>query len=580
MAGQETSTGIRVKKSNAAAAEVGAEQVKTTPEEMLDNKTEKQSEPTIIPEAFNSGIYSIFGSDSYGLSAKMVKHINDLFTAKNANGKAAVVTIGGSNFTGVNIQLVIANKTYSQAIIIDERPLKNVKQMLDDDKMAGGQTIVFGSALLFDKNKKFLSPFDTLNKKTIQLDSLVIVAETVKDHMLDSVVKNILQRMEAKPFTSLKEVLDKDKSLDLNANFNTDGQKVTIIVNQKDKQQSFASAIFGSAGPILGVTGRVDTVLCKKQIFKNGVPDQVFALRPIMYIDKYDRPGTIASHNLEYGLMAIASASIALDMDKYISALLPTAKHRNNIGALNTNSLFPIVTDANGVAKPIDLLSPKADINDKIAFIRDITADPSLGIDIEYKVTPSPLAVFATIADANASADEKARAGAELNAAYENFTGTPLKGKIIESVIQYPTGTIVDGKGNEVELKDIDAIWLAGLGIDEAENLAQEWIISNTSSTGYSTKLEILSKLMMASGLEIKVRGVGYKIILATEFLSGLLTEANFIITSPVILEIPDVNAKSFDRIGANIGLATHIGGIGRAPSSFNGYSGVKIIGL
>lgn len=579
MAKEATGASLR---SRATNTKVEVESNNTPLNEIFDNVETNNSKPfNDNVETYNAGLYSIFGTDSYGLSAKIVKYVNELFTAKNINGKAASVNLGGTNFSGVNIQLVMGKETYSQAIVIDERPIKNVKNMLDDDKLAGGGTILFGTALLMDKNKKFIASFDALNVNTVKLDPLVIVAETVKDNMIDSTIKNILKRIEAKPFNSVKQFLDKDKSLDLVANFNTDGQRIAITVNQKDKQQGLAELVVGATGPVLSVGGRVDTTISKKEVYNNGTKESVFALRPVIYVDSYDKTNTVASHNLEYGLMAVAVASIALEKDKYISALMPTTKHKNNIGMLNSNALFPIVKDAAGVAKPIDLLSAKADLNMKITFIDKITTNPSIGIDIEYKVNPTPLAAFATINDMNASNDSRKEAAIMIAEAYKNLTGAELTGTITESVIQYPTGTIIDKNGNEMELKDVDAIWLASLNVDGADELAREWLTSNfNAKTGYISKLDILAKLMVASGLEVKPRGVGYKIILSSEFLTNLLTQANFVVTSPTILEIPNENVGGFNGIGAEIGLAQHISGIGRNPNQFSNNQNVRIIGL
>lgn len=579
MAKETTGASLRSRAANTA---VEVETNNTPLNEIFDNVETNNSKPfNDNVETYNAGLYSIFGTDSYGLSAKIVKYVNELFTAKNINGKAASVNLGGTNFSGVNIQLVMGKETYSQAIVIDERPIKNVKNMLDDDKLAGGGTILFGTALLMDKNKKFIASFDALNVNTVKLDPLVIVAETVKDNMIDSTIKNILKRIEAKPFNSVKQFLDKDKSLDLVANFNTDGQRIAITVNQKDKQQGLAELVVGATGPVLSVGGRVDTTISKKEVYTNGTKESVFALRPVIYVDSYDKTNTVASHNLEYGLMAVAVASIALEKDKYISALMPTTKHKNNIGMLNSNALFPIVKDAAGVAKPIDLLSAKADLNMKITFIDKITTNPSIGIDIEYKVNPTPLAAFATINDMNASNDSRKEAAIMIAEAYKNLTGAELTGTITESVIQYPTGTIIDKNGNEMELKDVDAIWLASLNVDGADELAREWLTSNfNAKTGYISKLDILAKLMVASGLEVKPRGVGYKIILSSEFLTNLLTQANFVVTSPTILEIPNENVGGFNGIGAEIGLAQHISGIGRNPNQFSNNQNVRIIGL
>lgn len=548
--------------------------------ELLDTTNENENifDNNDTGSFVGSGIYSMFGTDSHGLASKITVAANEIMKNKNVNGKASAVNISGSTiFSGVLLQIVLDKITYSQALIIDERPLKSIKQLLEDDKMAGGGTILFATALLSDKNKKYLESFELASKGTVALDALVVVAETITDDKVSDLVKSLFMRIEAKPFTAIKKYIDRDKGLDLVGNFNTDGQKVVITLTQKDKQNSVADMIVGASGPVLAVSARVDTVLAQKQVLVNGVQERPFALRPIYFIDAYNKPKTVASHNLEYGLMAIAATSIGLDKDKYISALMPTVKHKNNIGALN--SIFNVIKDAAGVSKPINLLDPKADLTVKARFIDDITTAPSIGIDIEYKVTPTALNAFGTINDLQASVDSKKEAGIMIQNAFRNVTSVEYTGNISEQVIQYPTGIIIDKSGNQMELKDVDAIWLASLGFDGAIDLAREWLVSHTTpKTGYVNKLEILNKLMAVAGLEIKPRGVGYKIILHTDFLSALLEHANFIITSPSILELPGDDISGFNNIGIELNVPTHISGIGRNPTFANN-GGIRIIG-
>lgn len=548
--------------------------------ELLDTTNENENifDGADTGSFVGSGIYSMFGTDSHGLASKITAAANEIMKNKNVNGKASAVNISGSTiFSGVLLQIALDKVTYSQALIIDERPLKSIKQLLEDDKMAGGGTILFATALISDKNKKYLESFEIASKGTVVLDPLVVVAETITDDKVSDLVKSLFMRIEAKPFTAIKKYIDRDKGLDLVGNFNTDGQKVVITLTQKDKQNSVADMIVGASGPVLAVSARVDTILAQKQVLVNGVQERPFALRPIYFIDAYNKPKTVASHNLEYGLMAIAATSIGLDKDKYISALMPTVKHKNNIGALN--SIFNVIKDAAGVAKPINLLDPKADLTVKARFIDDITTAPSIGIDIEYKVTPTAMNAFGTINDLQASVDSKKEAGIMIQNAFRNVTSVEYTGNISEQVIQYPTGVIIDKSGNQMELKDVDAIWLASLGFDGAIDLAREWLVSHTTpKTGYVNKLEILNKLMAVAGLEIKPRGVGYKIILHTDFLSVLLEHANFIITSPSILELPGDDISGFNNIGIELNVPTHISGIGRNPTFANN-GGIRIIG-
>lgn len=572
--GVKFGTGGKTKAPKEAVVETGsaAELLDTTNESPYNGFDDSSN------HYVGSDMYSAFASDSYGLATKVVSTATDLLKARNLNGKASTVNISGSTiFSGVMLQLTVGKVTYSQALIIDERPLKSIKQLLEDDKLAGGGTILFATALLYDKNKKYLQAFDILAKDTVALDPLVVVAETISEDKILELTKSLFMRMEAKPFSNVKQYLDADKGLDLVGNFNTDGQKVVVTVTQKDKQANLSDMIVGASGPVLAVSARVDTLLSQKNIIVNGVAERPFALRPVYFIDAYNKPKTIVSHNLEYGLMAAAAISIGLDKDKYISALMPTVKHKNNIGALNP--IFNVVKDSAGGAKPINLLDPKADLNLKARFIDDITTSPSIGIDIEYKVTPNALNAFGTINDLNASVASKQQAGIMIKEAFKNITGVELTGNITEQVIQYPTGIIIDKSGNQMELKDVDAIWLASLGFDGAADLAREWLVSHTNfKTGYVNKLEILNRLMAAAGLEIKPRGVGYKIVLHSDFLTALLQHANFVITSPSILELPGDDMSGFNNIGIELSVPTAISGIGRNPT-FSGNRGVTIIG-
>lgn len=571
MANEKNNNGVSFKQTSTLNVPESSGELLDTTNENINNIFDTDTSTFV-----GSDIYSSFGSESYGLASKIINAANEIIKSKNIAGKASAVNISGSTiFSGVLLQVTLDKVLYSQSLIIDERPLKSIKQLLEDDKMAGGGTILFATALLYDKNKKYLETFETMSKGTLALDPLIVVAETVTDDKITGLVRDLFMRIEAKPFSKVKQYIDRDKGLDLVGNFNTDGQKVVISVTQKDKQTSISDMIVGASGPVLAVSARVDTLLSQKNIIVNGVAEKPFALRPVYFIDAYTKPKTIASHNLEYGLLAIAATSIGLDKDKYISALMPTVKHKNNIGALN--AIFNTVKEASG--KPINLLDPKADLDAKARFIDDITTAPSIGIDIEYKVTPNAMNVFGTINDVQASISSKKEAGLMIQAAFKNVAGVEYSGAITESVIQYPTGHIIDKSGNQMELKDVDAIWLASLGFDGAIDLAREWLVSHTNvKTSYVNKLEILNKLMASAGLEIKIRGVGYKIVLHTDFLSALLEHSNFIITSASILDLPNADMSGFANIGMELSVPTHISGIGRNPTYANN-GGIRIIG-
>lgn len=554
------------KGNNTAGASLGAENLLDTANEFNGNESGAKQKTTITSE---SSMFSMFGSNTYGLTAKLIDRVNTILKDKNATGAAKHVPLGSSNFNGVLITLKLDGKEFHQPLIIDERPVKNIKALLEDDRAAGGGTILFATALTFEKNRSYLEAFKAPMKKGVSLDPLVIVSESVDndDAELNKVIIQTLMRMEAKLFSNVKDIITADKNKDLVASFSNEGQNVAILLNPKNTNTSMSDMIMGASGPVLGVQARVDLTIGGKDVFENNAPVRTLALRPIVYINAYEKPKTIAAFNMEYSLLAIAASTVLLDKDKIYASLIPNSKGRNNIG--NLNPLVPSIKDPSGNHKQINLQDPKVDLMMILKYIDDVTTDhsmASIGIDVDYRINPTGLNGFAAIVDANASTTAKTEALNALSTAFENVTGTTYAGHVTESVSVYPTGYMIDNKGNKISLREVDAIWLASLPLDNGMSikLAEEWLISSADSkTGLQIKLDVLKKVQELTGIEIKPIGLGMKIILTNEFVNAIVAGASFVVSSSAVLDLPNKASSLQQYVGGLRTSGTGINGIG-----------------
>ena len=124
-----------------------------------------------------------------------------------------------------------------------------------------------------------------------------------------------------------------------------------------------------------------------------------------------------------------------------------------------------------------------------------------------------------------------------------------------------------------MSISDVDPIWLAS---KEREDLAQEWFHSNQGANSISAKIEILQKLATsASDIEIRLESIGYKIILAIEFINALVKNSKFSIEADPVLDL-GVEQKGFS--GMNIEITTGVGNAGFTPMNRAG-GGFIIVG-
>lgn len=530
-------------------------------------------EPNEIPQArtprassSNYQMNSLFDNDTSEVSKSIIEVANLILSNKTITGQANAVSISGSDiFKGVNINMTSKdNITYSQAIIIDERPLKSVTELQQEGKQNG--SVIFASALLNANNAKFLKEFNSYQKGAVVMDPLIVISQDVTAEDVKELVKTVFKRMEAKPFQNVEASLDYDKSKPMSGATIYDGQNVNIMVTHKDTATTLEDLIIGSANTLLDVKTRVEPSIGLKKRIRDNQQQDVHAVRPLIFIKDYNKPKTFASFNLEYGLIAIVAATVMSKRDKTIMSLLPSSKYRTNIGALN--AIFKVHPDKTGQYPVMPLNDPKASMDIKVGFIDDLCTPAGIGLDVAYRATASPYSAFATLVDTTASNEAKQAAGATISQAIKNVTGHEFGGEIIERSFQYPTGLIVDKNGTKRDISTIDAIWLAGNGEME---LASRWIISDTVSTSLSDKIAILTELAQKhEDLDIRIKSAGVKIILSVDFIQALVTSAGISIdTGMPDLQLPQ-QQSTFGNI-SNLGVTT---GFDTAGINFTGNNG------
>lgn len=514
---------------------------------------------------------SIFDNDTSEVSKQIIEVANGILGNKTITGQANPVSISGSDiFKGVNVTMVNSDGIkFSQAIVIDERPLKSVATLQDEAKTNG--SVIFASALLNANNAKFLKEFQVYQKEAVVMEPLIVVAQTINGiEDIKELVKDVFKRMEAKPFKNVEASLTHDRSKPMMANTSNDGQNVKVLVTHKETAVTIEDLVVGSANTLLEIDARVEPSIGKKQRVVGNQNVEVHAVRPLVFIKDFNKPRTFAKFSLEYGLAAIVASTVLAKRDKTIMALMPSQKHKTNIGALN--SIFEIHADNKGQYPEMPLGDPKAGLDVKASFIDELCTPAGLGLDIEYRATASAFTAFATLVDATASNEAKQSANTAIVNAIKNVTGSEYTGTVIERSFQYPMGLIIDKTGKSRDISTVDAIWLASNG---ETDLASRWIISDTRADSLAEKISILTELVNKHpDLDIKIKGAGIKIILAVEFIQALVHSAGIRVETTVDLEIPN-QQSTFSMIG-NLGITA---GFDSAGYTYGGRSnGMNII--
>lgn len=519
-----------------------------------------------------SGMTSRFDAEITPVAGKVIEHANTVIRDYGLTGKATPVSIANSKtFRGVGIILQLGNVTYMQPLIFDERNPKSIQELMEDGRTNG--KILFAPAILNASNAKYLASFDDIAKDMVKLEPIVVISDRFKtDEAVDLLVKDMFKRIEAKPFNSVKEDINKDKSKIIQSHFTVSGQSQRLQLTHKDQAVTMEDLIVGSSTSILDIDARVEPILGMKAIPNNvGGQEKIYALRPIVYIKGYNKQGTFAKFNLEYALISIIAATVLTQDDKVVSALIPNKDKGLNIGSLN--HLFGFHKEANGDAKPINFLKAGTDLQLMTQYITTAITGASLGIDLEYRSNASSFNIFGTLIDGDVSPEKKVEITSQLLTAYKNITGENYQGSLIEKAYAYPTGKVIYSNGTEINISEIDAIWLASR---DKEDLATKWLQSDNTGNSIISKIEILHELASGSvDIEIKIESIGYKIILDKAFIDRLVEKSKFAIESECVLQLGR-EQRGFN--GINIGISEGVSSAAFAPAGRGG-SGFIVVG-
>ena len=561
--------GLEIKrKNNTGAAD------KVFKEDTATNYSQGLNTSKGMSFASGNGMNSIFDSEITPVAGKVIEVVNTILANHSLNGKAVPVSISNSKtFKGVAVILTLNKVTYMQPLVFDERNPKTIQEIVSDARVSG--TILFAPAILSSQNSKYLNAFDDLvDDETVKLEPMVLISNNYKtDDAVQKLAIDIFKRIEATPFSGVEQDIARDRSKTIQSSFSSSGQNVELKLTHKDQTNSIDDLIVSNTTSMLDIEARVEPILGAKSVtMPDNRQDKMYALRPIVFIRRYSKQGTFAEFNLEYALISTVAATILTRTDRVVSALIPNKDKGVNIGSLN--GLFGFHRDPkDNSAKPINFLKTQVGLDVIKPFILTAITEASLGIDLEYKSNTNAFNLFGVLIDGDSDAAKKQQCNDKLLQAYKNLTGLDYNGALIESSFAYPTGKIVFSNGSEMSISDVDPIWLAS---KEREDLAQEWFYSNQGANSISAKIEILQKLATsAADIEIRLESIGYKIILAIEFINALVKNSKFSIEADPVLDL-GVEQKGFS--GMNIEITTGVGNAGFTPMNRAG-GGFTIVG-
>lgn len=512
-----------------------------------------------------SGSYTMMSR--YGtIESPVSKDIVEVFKQlEGVNAVAEIATVA-KGFKGVFLKTTQDGVAYSQIIVIDERPVLNLEEIVA--KTERGEPVLFGSIILSGAYKNFLEKLTIKAVDTIALPSILINASDYTNKIEDirALLISLLMRFESYNFSNVKDVLNADRSKPIMSNVYNSGQDVKLdLTHRETNLNTIRGTLSGFTDNLLTISARVDGVVAKKDVveYSNGHPvtRQGFCYRPIVYIKGYEREGSFVGSNLEYALLAVATSTVLLDKDKVIKSLLPVGNL--NIGALNP--ILSVIPGEKGNYAITDLTNVKFTLNDKMVVIQKIIGDASLGIDIEYRTDVSALSTFADLIDKD-SENNVTRAVERIAKSYKNLTGKEYNGKVTEKTIIYPSGTVTDKSGSDMELSKIDSIWLASNGYLEE---AKEWLTSDLDNNSLMMKMKILEKIAKKTALDFKIKSIGLKIILDVNFIKALIENSEISVESKPVLELPSETA-TFGNFANVIGTTTSIGSVSYAPTGMN----------
>ena len=516
--------------------------------------------------ASGNGMNSIFDTEITPVAGKVIEVVNTILTNHSLTGKAVPVSISNSKtFKGVAVILTLNKVTYMQPLVFDERNPKTIQEIVSDARVSG--TILFAPAILSSQNSKYLNAFDDLvDDETVKLEPMVLISNNYKtDDAVQKLAIDIFKRIEATPFSGVEQDIARDRAKTIQSSFSSSGQNVELKLSHKDQTNSIHDMIVSNTTSMLDIEARVEPILGAKSVtLPDGRTDKMYALRPIVFIRRYHKQGTFAEFNLEYALISTVAATILTKPDRVVSALIPNKDKGVNIGALN--GLFGFHREKDQSSKPINFLKAQVGLDVIKPYILSAITDASLGIDLEYKSNTNAFNLFGVLIDGDSDDAKKQQCTDKLLQAYKNLTGLNFNGALIESSFAYPTGKIVFANGSEMPISDVDPIWLAS---KDREDLAQKWFYSNQGANSISAKIDILQELATsATDIEVRLESIGYKIILAIEFINALVKNSKFSIEADSVLDL-GIEQKGFS--GMNIEITAGVGNAGFTPMNRSG---------
>lgn len=368
-------------------------------------------------------------------------------------------------------------------------------------------------------------PFDLTNEQ----DFLIFAQE----HIFEPMVREAAIKLGADTNISIVEEVKNGTRFELTVDRIIDGSKlpsshITPTANDfncsliKRNDQHYRSLLNKSIGIVLSIGGRLDTILSTKQIQAKDRMVTDYRPAPLIILDSFNG----LDNTLEYFLLALAASTALTSQGNYMEFMLPKGKKSddvNNYGALNV--LFNI-EGKDGTGEAIDLTSPKVDLAATLTYLNDLIVDePYIAVDIDIltRDTTKYLTIL-DAADSSKSADVRTKAIETILKTSHNITGGqfPLgfdKNQVVNSgTIITPSGFYINNAGNKVDLKTIDAVYLANISPD----LAAEWYKSIEATNVLEARIKILSDLSEKMGGEIIITGYSHLVFFNPAFLMEL----------------------------------------------------------
>lgn len=295
-------------------------------------------------------------------------------------------------------------------------------------------------------------------------------------------------------------------------------------------------------------TGFIDVLPYKvRENTYNGMPVEKTKFRPHIVITQAQ--GGLPTIN--YALLSIATSSLMANPNMYIGAL----SKRPNIGSLNYLTNVENSQDNNGYGDPGILNNTSA--NERIELIRKMFVDmPIISIDVALYGTEPYLNLLVSAASPNNPNRQKA--AKKIVDSCHHLTGGYFPkdfnlNEIFETLpVVVPTGTYINKESKEVDIRDIDSLYMIhGGDINKAVNWMRSSIIDD-SNTSFTNKVNILNDISRDLVIDRKV----VRLTFNNKFLSTLSRSCIAAGLDPEYTQLMEFNDNN-----TNIDMFNKIGG-------------------